>query len=572
MCPKSPHHLLPAARPISNAMLLNRGGSDEIRSLPFVLLTLATLAVASPLENVRTGSWVYGSIDVLKTAGLIQSVPSTSRPWTRAYAARLVKEACESESRYVRDSSAIRLPETKPLPRRSGFVEYHLRRLVGEFADELGQTADADGLRRARPLFRIPADSALVVGVDPAGRVLVDTNNQSATLGLALSTMTGRDFAFYDLIEITGFRKRLLSFTDSAGIPHVPGRREDPWVIPTNPEIDNYLVSVPEAYMRLARSGFELELGRDYAWWGPSFLSPVMLSDCAPSLDGYRFSASFSRFKFTGMTSLLSPWQDRQRFLSAQRLEVNLWQRLVLGLGLFATYSPDSARTKDFGGYLNPLLPLYPTFTNGHWIDNALVGADFAVFLPHVKLYGQTVVDDYHFSPDWHDTLDGGPNCTGAQVGVLADLAGWATLRYEYAAISNYTYYHRNWFLAYTSYDVPLGHALGPDADQHYAQLDVFPSCWGYVSLLGSLTRRGSLNRGDYRNRTFYYGRPARFHAFPTGIVENTLSVGPQLTFNPVSWLRLLSGVQWYTVSNADGVTGARRSGLSLDITLGYRY
>jgi hypothetical protein len=538
----------------------------------FVLLTLTGLGAAGPLENVRTGSWVYNSIDVLKTAGLILSVPSTSRPWTRAYAARLVNEAKEFEARGVRDSTAALLREAMPLRRRSGFVEYHLRRLVGEFADELNRTASTDGLRRARPLLRIPADSALAVGIDPLSCVLADTNNQSATLGLALNTMTGQNLALYDRVEITRFCKPLLSVIDSAGIPHVPGRREDPWVIPRSPENKNYLVSVPESYLRVAWSGLELELGRDYAWWGPSFLSPVMLSDCAPSLDGYRLSANFRRFKFTGMTTLLSPWQDRQRFLSAQRLEVNLWHHLVLGLGLFATYSPDSAQTKDFGGYLNPLLPLYPTFTNGYWTDNALVGADLAVFLPHVKVYGQMLIDDYNFPSYWQDTLAGGPNCIGTQVGLLADLAGCATLRYEYAAISNYTYYHRHSFLAYTNYDVPIGHALGPDADQHYAQLDVFPNRWGYVSLLGSLTHRGNLNRGDYRNRTFNYGKPTSFHAFPTGIVENTLSVGPQLTYNPVWWLRLLSNVQWYIITNANGTSGARRSGLSFDITLSYRY
>ncbi len=106
---------------------------------PFLLLALAGLAVANPLENVTTGSWVYGSVDILKTAGLIRSVPSTSRPWTRAYAARLVKEACEFEHLHDRDSSGMRLPDNRRLLWRSGSVEYHLGRLAGEFAEELGQ-------------------------------------------------------------------------------------------------------------------------------------------------------------------------------------------------------------------------------------------------------------------------------------------------------------------------------------------------------------------------------------------------------------------------------------------------
>jgi hypothetical protein len=121
------------------------------------LLALAGLAAAGPLENVRTGSWIYSSIDVLKTAGLIRSVPSTSRPWTRAYAARLVKEAIDS-----------------PHVPISGFLTYHVTRLAGEFLAELGLTAATGGLRRARPLFRITADSTLVVGVDPSVRAAAD--------------------------------------------------------------------------------------------------------------------------------------------------------------------------------------------------------------------------------------------------------------------------------------------------------------------------------------------------------------------------------------------------------------
>jgi hypothetical protein len=299
-----------------------------------------------------------------------------------------------------------------------------------------------------------------------------------------------------------------------------------------------------------------------------------MLSDCAPSLDGYRFVADFKRLKFTSLTALLSPWQARQRMMSAQRPEVNLWRRFVAAIALISVCSPDSARTSDLGSYLNPLLPLYATMGGQKWADNALTVADFALFLPHVKVYGQALMDYFRvpWQNDWQDTLFGGPNCTAVQVGVLADLARQATLRYEYATISNYTYYHRDRFLAYSNYGVSLGHPLGPDADQHYVELDVLPNRWGYLSLLGSLTRRGSLNRGDFGNRTYDLGDPARFHAFPSRVVENTLNVGPQLILNPVSWLNLVGSIQWYAARNSEGVAGARRSGMALNVSLDYRY
>lgn len=70
------------------------GQSAIIFSLVFGLLApLTVIHAASPLENIRTDSWVYEAVDFLKLAGLLHSVPSSSRPWTRAYAAQLVSEA-----------------------------------------------------------------------------------------------------------------------------------------------------------------------------------------------------------------------------------------------------------------------------------------------------------------------------------------------------------------------------------------------------------------------------------------------------------------------------------------------
>ena len=81
------------------------------------LLCSCALLAANPLENVRTDSWVYEAIDHLKLAGLIQSVPSSSRPWTVGYATNLVSEANANPG----------------VNTANGATAWWLRRLQGEF-------------------------------------------------------------------------------------------------------------------------------------------------------------------------------------------------------------------------------------------------------------------------------------------------------------------------------------------------------------------------------------------------------------------------------------------------------
>jgi hypothetical protein len=58
-----------------------------------LLAAAVALATAAGLENVPTDSRLYDDFDLLKTSGLIQSMPPTSRPWTRGECIKLLREA-----------------------------------------------------------------------------------------------------------------------------------------------------------------------------------------------------------------------------------------------------------------------------------------------------------------------------------------------------------------------------------------------------------------------------------------------------------------------------------------------
>ncbi len=521
-------------------------------AIALAFLSACALLTANPLENIRTDSWVYEAVDNLKLAGLIQTVPSPSRPWTVGYASRLVREA----------NANPRAAEVK------GVTAWWLKRLQGEF-DLMPPNAmcvvQSPPYPHWSPLLKVPLDSG-AINVDLFDRVKADKDNQSVSLGAVFSTSGSDRLVLHNRMEFIGFTHKIQDSLDPAWITHVPGTREHSWM-------GRALFDIPEAYMRFKIPWLELELGRDFLYWGPGYLSSVMLSNTAPSLDQVQLTGTYRRLKLIYFASALSPWRNYHRYVSGQRLEVNLWNRLVLGGAMLVGFSPDSAQTKTTWGYFEPLVPIYFELANSGHDDNLAVGADAALYLPYLKLYGQLLIDNYQFIDHMslHSNLRA-PDAYGLQLGLLATPFASSDFRLEYAKVTEYTYYHRVFQTALTQYDVPLGHSLGPDADELFAQFTWYPLSWGTVGIAASLTRRGDHNRGDYLNKTWIPDTSYRSGQFPSGVVEKTLAVGPRVTFNPTSWLRCNAGLDYTSTTNVAGDSTRNVSGPAFQVELQYRY
>ncbi|MEO0108263.1 MAG: capsule assembly Wzi family protein [candidate division WOR-3 bacterium] len=512
-------------------------------------------AVAAPLDNVPVESWVYPAVDHLKTSGLIQSVPSTSRPWTRSYAARLVAEALDEQWNATTGSRKS----------HSGIVASYLQLLCGEFLEEIGPCSLPHRFRPPGPILRLPADTLGQIDIDIFNRAQADSSRLGASIGTAVGLSGSRNVSIRNRFEFIAFSETLGNVVDSAWLRHVPGYRE------CRGE-KFFIFHIPEAYFRFQLPWFQVKLGRDYVYWGPGYRSSVLISNSAPPLEQVQLCADFSRFKLTTMTAALSPWRSSQRFMSAQRLEVNFWHRIVAGIALFVVHSPDSAQTKSFFGYLNPLIPLYPEIANAGHDDNGLVGGDIAVYLPRVKLYAQGLVDNYEFAANKHQNPIRPPDAFALQAGLLAIPTDFLTCRYEYSRINNYTYYHPEHLIAFTSYDVPLGHTLGPDADEHFGTVNWHLAPLLSLGLYAAQTRRGDRNRGDWTHRSYQWGRPQVDTTFPTGVAEQTRELGPTLSFQPWPRLSATARAAVFQVHNAGGVLGQRRSGITFALKLEHRF
>ncbi|MCX6844507.1 MAG: hypothetical protein NTX53_19770 [candidate division WOR-3 bacterium] len=523
-----------------------------------LLAAAVALATAASLEGVPTDSRLYDDFDLLKTSGLIHSMPATSKPWTRGECVQLVQEALASAE------------VARPAPAQRAA----LKRLEYEFGSEL------PALPARRPAISIPIPDLgdAQARCDLFSRATATRDQQRLSLGAVLNNRGSRDFAFYERFELTAYRPEILEETlpsDSSG-RHAPGMRGLVWRNLATLETD-------PAYLafRLPMA-VRLELGRDRFVWGPGCTGSVMLDDTAPGLDHVQLCASYRNFKFLSFTSYLSRWNTKPRFLSAQRLEVSLFNRVTLGGAMMAVASWDELQPTQLGGLINPLIPIYLTVSNDGHGENLLVGLDAVVYLPRTKVYGQFFMDNYEFNE-----LLNAPNAVGLQGG-----AYWAPnlpveARLEYTRITAFTYYHRIHSLMYENFLATMGHPLGPDADQLFATVNVTPNGWFKVNVGADYTRRGFHNRGDYLRKSFKVPQDQLYlrqhNEFPTrgwdtlsGVaieeVDKTLRFAPGVEIRALRDLFVSLSIGLWHSQNYQGTIGLDKNGVDLAFKVEYRY
>jgi hypothetical protein len=483
------------------------------------------------LDNIPTNSWVYDAVDYLKTTGYIKTIPPTSKPWTRQEVIDLLKTS--SINKIYTNSQAA----------------FYIDRLLDEFSNDLLMDLIIEKQKPTAKINYGPGElwfnaylrlthSKLSYWLTPYGNNIFP-DNQTGSIGLLFNFDQNSKISLYHYTEVTYFRKPIFdSESTDSHIHHVPGTRLM--------ESFHYLslqshlrFETKEAYIAFPLSFLTVEAGRDYLYLGPGYRSSVLLSDIAPSLDQLQLRATGKTYKALWFCSALSPWYYYHRFLTGQRLELNLGKYIKIGGTILTVFSFDSLQTKGFWGYLNPLIPNYIEMHDSGHDDNLLVGCDFVTYIKQCKIYGQLMIDNFEFNK--RPTRP--PNCYGLTAGAYIPFNQFA-MRAEYSKITRYTYYHRILHIAYTSYQVPLGHSLGPDADELFLRFEFYPIGKMRLNLVASLTRRGDGNRGSLDNKTWEDG-DGRPTTFPSGTIEKTILIGPEFYYQPRFDLVIQGGVYY---------------------------
>src|SRR4030095_12230795 len=279
-----------------------------------------------------------------------------------------------------------------------------------------------------------------------------------------------------------------------------------------------------------------LTIGREALSFGTGYIDKLFLSNnnSAP-FDFLKLDLHYKKIRYSFFHSSITGHDSNgvqlsSKYLVYHRLELGPFFNNVFRLGFnemvfysnipinFAFINPISFLTS---ADLNTELP-------GKNSNNTLLGFDVQLFpVKNFSFQGSFLIDDLNFETLGSDSSKGNDNKFGFQGGLnwqnaftLPNLS----LAYEFTHLDPFVYSHREINNSYSNWDLPIGHSLNPNSDEHAVRLSYD---WGsllslavtfkhqrtgenYYDSLGNFINVGSnilYGRGDFdRKNTFLAG------------------------------------------------------------------
>ncbi|RPI18429.1 MAG: hypothetical protein EHM58_05675 [Ignavibacteriae bacterium] len=260
-----------------------------------------------------------------------------------------------------------------------------------------------------------------------------------------------------------------------------------------------------EGYLRYATSAdwLGLTIGREALNMGPGYLDNLFLSNknVAPfdflKLDLHYKKIRYSFFHSSIVGSDTAGVQLSSKYLVFHRVEIGPMFSgfMKLGFSEMLLYS----NTPINFAFLNPFAFLTSADLNaelpGKDANNALIGID-AQFFPVKKLslQGSLLIDDLDFETLGKSNAASNTNKFAFQGGLSwqdAFMLKNLNLIYEFTHIEPFVYTHRLNKNSYTHWNLPLGHALNPNSDEHAFNLSYNLGSRLNVNLMYQLQRTG---------------------------------------------------------------------------------
>ncbi|MBN1352909.1 hypothetical protein JXJ21_26200 [candidate division KSB1 bacterium] len=267
-----------------------------------------------------------------------------------------------------------------------------------------------------------------------------------------------------------GFHIRVRN-TMHRGMTETKGNFDPSKGLPLNLTGKSFYSDEAIAYFVWKLPWFELEVGRDNAKWGPGYRGSLVLSAENPLFDMIKLKAQFRRFQFTSIHGNLNSSLG-QKYIAAHRLELKVCPWLFVAGSEAVIYGN---RGIEFQ-YLNPLMPYHVAEHHLGDLDNNTMGFDIAAFpLQNLKTYFELFLDDYTLSKNPFTYY--GNKFAFLAGGAWVDPFGLenSEFRLEYARLEPWVYTHKDTINIYENYNQSIGHWLGPDADDWFAEINYRP-------------------------------------------------------------------------------------------------
>ncbi len=251
--------------------------------------------------------------------------------------------------------------------------------------------------------------------------------------------------------------------------------------------------SLDQAYARLVRSGFSLDLGRSDRSWTGSRVSSLVQSGDARAPVGIRLGRE-TAVKLPSVLGILGPidaeifWGDlgrNQAFpgenVAGWRVTMHPHPSIATGMSLVTQYGGEGAPQVGIAGVAEDLFMFWLDQSEPVAASNKFASADMEISIPSaagLTLYGQLAIDDFDTNPRrfrrW--LIEAVGHVYGFELNRLTDDAD-LTWYGEYQHTGYILYQHFQNLSGWTHNGVGMGSKLGSDGDAVYTGVvhDVSP-------------------------------------------------------------------------------------------------
>ncbi|MEO8512152.1 MAG: capsule assembly Wzi family protein [Ignavibacteria bacterium] len=317
-----------------------------------------------------------------------------------------------------------------------------------------------------------------------------------------------------------------------------------------NKTFDNY-----EGYLRYATPSdwLGLTIGKEALSFGTGYIDKLFLSNhnSAPfdflKLDIHYKKVRYSFFHSSIVGNDSSGKQLDAKYFVFHRLELGPFfnNSFRLGFNEMVVYSNIPINF----AFLNPISFLTSADLNtelpGRNSNNTLLGLDMQVYpVKNLSIQGSLLIDDLNFSTLGSDSSNSNDNKFAFQGGINWQNAFTMPnlgLIYEYTRVDPFVYAHRQINNSYTNWNLPLGHSLNPNSDEHAFKLSYDFGSRVKVAVTYKMQRTGE-NYTDSLGNFVNVGSDilngsedfARKNTFLNGIRINRNIIIAELEFEPI--------------------------------------
>ena len=461
------------------------------RLLPLLILLSVTLS--AQVENVNIENPVYPFLKRMKVKGIIESihddVPNMSRQEVNDYLDIIRQKQ--------------HLLTTTERERLKWFTENFSGKTRGDDVTNLlggisfGQNLE-DIFSDKLKYFYAYNDSTVSMYAEGIGslqyghRMKPDINNAAIyDMGFRVQGSITDNFG-YMLYVVKGLAtgNRDFSVTVDPRLNHNFKFVENLESTPSYDYTDGYL-----KWSSRPRPGMEFlaQIGREKTRFAPGYNANLVWSGEHADLDFIKFQFKYGPVRYTSyQASTVGRYQairsdNYTKYIAANKFQLHLPDAFDVSIGEVIVYSD---RAIDLA-YLNPLIFYKFGEMSLQDRDNATVFFDLQTdFIPNLELQATFFLDENILSN--MGDLDRFSNKTAWQIGAywytpVSDLV----ITGEYTRIRPFVYTHTNPKNTYTSWDDPLGHPIGPNADQIWLKAEYAVNRATNLYAAYSFTRKG---------------------------------------------------------------------------------